>query len=154
MAEIKISSASRILARLARYKPDSPEMAQALFAIGNLVANRAKVNLTTMGAVGSYGGGGQLRARTTFRIEKAAGISTVSIGAFGVKYARMVEFGGVMTKRQMRAMFASFNERGMKRRPGKGIIVGMRYRGRPALTNAFAESRPSILAALAKVGGK
>lgn len=148
MAEVKISSTDRIMARLKAFQPDSPEMNQALFAIGNLVSNQAKRNLTAKGAVDT----GVLRGRMNFRIEKAEGISRVVVGAFGIKYARMVEYGGVMTKRQLAAMFASFRERGKKPKPGKGIISGMRYQGRPALTDALKESRPSILAMLARIG--
>lgn len=149
MAKMTMHGAQRIIARLKRYQQESPEMQRALYAIGNLVANQAKRNLTSSGAIDS----GILRAAMAFRIEKAAGISRVVVGAFGIKYARMVEFGGVMTKRQMAAMFASFRERGKKRKPGKGIIANMHYRKRPYLAPALKEMRPSIVAELAKVRG-
>lgn len=147
--KLEVTSYKRMLARLQRFEPDSPQMGQALFAIGTTVVNLAKRRATRERAVDS----GLYRARIAFRIERSAGLASVVAGAFGIKYARMIEFGGVMTRRQMRAMFASFNERGKKRRAGKGIIVDGYYRGRPIMGRALDESRKPVLEILRKLVG-
>jgi len=148
--QIKVERSNRILAELEKFQPDSKQMQSALFVIGNLIANRGKLNLKT--ATPPAFDSGFLHGKIAFRIEGSGKeIQRVVCGAFGVKYARMVEYGGVMTKRQLAAMFASFNETGKKRRAGKGIIANRRYRGRPYLTTALEQVRPQVLAALANI---
>ena len=111
-----------------------------LFAIGNLVKNQAVDNITASGAVDT----GELRSKIQFIIEEGAGISRVVVGAFGVKYARMVEFGGPFTDQMRKAMFATFRDRGKTPKPGKGIIGGGWYQARPFLGPAVRDSVPDV----------
>lgn len=142
MATFTISDRTnrRLIARLNRLKPDSPQMERALFAIGTLLTANAKRRATAELAVDT----GLYRARIAAKYDKAEGLTRVSVGAFGIKYARMIEYGGVMTRRQMRAMFASMRERGRPRRPGKGIIINGHYTERPIMRRALEETRPRV----------
>lgn len=140
--EFKFDRSKRLMARLERavaMNESGPEVGAALFAIGTLVSNNAKRRLARLGAVDT----GFLRASVAHRIEQSRGLATVVIGPFGVKYARMVEYGGVMTRRQMRAMFATMHRMGRKQ-ASKGIIKGGRYRGRPYMGPALNDSRSQI----------
>lgn len=132
---------SRMLNRMDAFSPNSPEYKRALFHVGTVVRNIAMENLTRQGAISS----GQLRARMAFRIEGNADVQRVLIGAFGVRYARMVEQGGAFTDAMRRAMFASFRERGLPPRQGKGVITGNRYRARPYLAPALRQARATIV---------
>lgn len=133
---------NQIIGRIAGagFLPNDPRTKQTLFKIGVLVSNLAKANLTNQGIVSS----GQLRAKTTFLLEGNQDVQRVLIGPFGVKYARMVELGGAFTRQQQKAMFASFRERGLKKKEGKGVIKGGRYRARPYLAPALRDSRKQI----------
>lgn len=150
MAEIKIDKAERILAQLAKYQPDSPQMKQALFVIGTIVSTQAKENLKTAKPAPAFDSG-FLHGKIGFQLEGSGDVSRVVVGAFGVKYARMVEFGGVMTKRQLAAMFASFNETKKKKFAPKGIIKNRVYAARPYLTPALEQSRAEIVKTLSKI---
>lgn len=140
----------RLLVRLSRLSGDAPELRQALFAIGNLIANKAKNRALRERAIDSNA----YRSRIAFRIEKSAGLSRVVVGSFGVKYARMIEYGGVMTRRQMRAMFYAMRKAGKPRRPGKGIIENGYYHARPVMGRAFDESQPGIMSILRNLTGQ
>lgn len=140
----------RLLVRLSRLFDTSPEMASALFAIGQVIANNAKMRATRELAVDT----GRYRARIAPRIERSSGLMRVVVGPFGIKYARMIEYGGVMTRRQMRAMFAAMRDRGKRKRPGKGIIVNGYYHSRPIMGRALDESRPRITEILRKLTGQ
>lgn len=152
MAGIKITSnldevRNRIVARLEKTKGNSEEMKKALFAIGNTVRNSAIDNVTEIGAVDS----GILRSSISFDIVGNENLQTLTVGAFGVKYARMVEFGGIFTDRMRRAMFASFKDRGKPPRPGKGIIGSGQYKARPFIGPAIQENKDKIRDILLRV---
>lgn len=131
----------RIAATIANLDPSGPATKATLFRIGTMVRNRAVDNLTKVGAIGT----GRLRASGSFSIEASEQSAKLLIGFFGIKYARMVELGGPFTDRMRRAMFASFRERGQRPRPGKGVIKGGQYQGRPYLGPALKASTPEII---------
>lgn len=135
---------SRIAATLKNLDPNSPETKGVLFRIGTMLRNMAIGNLTTLGAVDR----GRLRASINFTIEASGENARLTVGAFGVKYARIVELGGPFTDQMRKAMFASFRELGMKPKEGKGIIRGGYYRARPYLAPALREARPTIVEAV------
>ena len=134
------STAARFVKRLNKVSPDSPEFRAVLFRIGTLIRNEAVDNLTRSGAIDS----GVLRSSISFDIQGNQNIQEVIVGAFGVRYARMVEFGGAFTDQMRKAMFASFNNRGKPPKTGKGIIQGGRYQARPYLGPAVRDSQEEV----------
>lgn len=133
-------SKGRLVQIVSSADPNSPKFKAALFRIGTLVRNRAVRKITERDAVDE----GFLRGSIAFRIESNGDISTVTVGAFGVKYARIVEFGGAFTDQMRKAMFASFRRQGKPKRPGKGVIKGGIYRARPWLGPAVKQSRGEV----------
>jgi len=132
---------ARIIATLETMDPNAPETNRVLFNIGTKLRNMAIGNISRMGAVDQ----GRLRASINFQIESDGDSTRLIVGAFGLKYARIVELGGAFTDQMRKAMFASFAARGLKRREGKGIIRDGYYRARPYLGPALARARPEII---------
>ena len=143
-------SKGRLTVLLDGVDPNGQEFRAALFRIGTLLRNRAVMEITRQGAVDE----GILRASISFKIEASQDISRVIVGAFGIKYARMVEHGGAFTDQMRKAMFASFRDRGKPRRPSKGIIVGRRYRARPFIGPAITQSRGEVRGILRSLIGR
>lgn len=139
---IKVTKSTRLVELLKGEKVGGPALDKALFDIGTLVRNDAIGNITRRKIVDE----GFLRANVSFKLEKSAGVSRVVVGAFGVKYGRMVEYGGAFTDRQRRAMFASLREQGKleKNYKPKGVIVGNVYRARPFLNPAVDKNYKAI----------
>lgn len=133
---------ARIIATLESLDPNSPEINRILFGIGTMLRNMAIGNISRLGAVDQ----GRLRASINFQIESNGESTRLIVGAFGLKYARIVELGGAFTDQMRKAMFASFRARGLKPREGKGIIRDGYYRARPYLGPALANARPEITA--------
>lgn len=125
-----------------RLNPDDPQTMRVLFQIGTMLRNMAVGNISRMGAVDQ----GRLRASINFTIESNGSATRLIVGAFGMKYARIVELGGAFTDQMRKAMFASFNARGLKRKEGKGIIRDGYYRARPFMGPALADAKPEIIA--------
>jgi hypothetical protein len=111
-----------------------------MFFIGNEIRNRAIDNLTESGAIDS----GALRNSIRFDLSQAAGLSVLSIGAFGQPHARIVEHGGPFTDKMRRAMFAKFKDEGRKPKKSKGIIRAKHYTARPYLGPAVEDAQPLI----------
>jgi hypothetical protein len=144
------NSKGRLTVLLDGVDPNGPEFRAGLFRIGTLLRNRAVAHLTRQSAVDE----GTLRASISFKIEASNDISRVIVGAFGIKYARMVEHGGAFTDQMRKAMFASFRDRGKPRRPGKGIISGGWYQARPFIGPAVKESQAEIIGILKDMVGR
>jgi hypothetical protein len=70
--------------------------------IGRRVANEAKLNVTKFGMIKS----GTLRDSIRHEINADSSGKNVIIAPFGVRYAAIHEFGGTMTPKMRRAMFA------------------------------------------------
>lgn len=130
----------RLIGVLDNVDPNSPVYKAALFRIGTLVRNYAIVELTSKGAVDT----GYLRSRIAFRIETSKDVSRVIVGAWGARYARMVEYGGTFTQQQRKAMFASFHDLGKPKKQGKGVLRGLQYLARPFLGPAFEQTRGEV----------
>ena len=84
--EARIDELARSLA------PGSPEIQITLVRLANQIVNDAKRNVGQVLTMRS----GQLRRSIGFRLTD----SGVEIGAFGVSYARIHEFGGVITPKR------------------------------------------------------
>lgn len=133
----------RIAVRLKKFEPDSRQMREALTRIGIMIEGQAKINVRKHTMIDS----GRLINSIRYELFKSPGQAGVRVGPFGIPYAAMHEFGGVMTDRQRRAMFASLRERGKlgKTRQAKGVIVGGRFRERPYLRPAVLKHRARIV---------
>ena len=150
-SKITVSKSSKnILATLSKkLDVQGPKVKQALFQVGTLVRNEAVRTITSKKIVDE----GFLRANMSFKVEQSQGVARVVVGAFGVKYARLVEYGGAFTDRQRRAMFASLREQGKLERnyKSKGVIVGNQYKARPFLTPASRKTLPQVKGILLSV---
>lgn len=144
------NSNGRLTVVLDGIDPNGAEYRAALFRIGTLMRNKAVAIITQEGAVDE----GILRASISFKIESSQDISRVIVGAFGIKYARMVEHGGAFTDQMRKAMFASFRDRGKPKKPGKGIISGGRYQARPFIGPAAQQSLPELKGILKDLIGR
>lgn len=134
----------RIRARINRYGPDDPKLKGALYRIGLMLEAEMKINIRRKGIVDT----GRLLNSIRTELYKKHRKVGVRVGSFGVPYAAQHEFGGPFTDRQRRAMFASLRDRGKLgpvRQPGKGVIVGNRFRARPYARPAVRKHYRRIL---------
>ena len=122
----------------------SPMITQSLLRIAMMVISKAKINVRRHRMVDT----GRLINSLRWEFYRQGDTEGVYIGSFGVKYAAMNEFGGEVSERQRRAMFASFGSRKTKL-PSKGIIrksgAGWRWKPRPYLRPALKESQQYIM---------
>jgi len=142
MAKIKISNLSkRMEARIKALEPQGQKTVAALNKIGIVLRNRMVMEATRKRIVDT----GALRNSLTYKING----NTVTVGSFGVPYARFHEFGAKLNPAAVRAMFAAMRKRSKKPRPSKGVFVGDPKRGgtlraRPFVTPAITLERARI----------
>jgi len=124
--------------------PGSPQITETLLRVAMMIIAKAKVNVRRHRMVDS----GRLMNSLRWEFYRQGDTDGVYIGSFGVKYAAMNEFGGEVSERQRRAMFASFGRRTIKL-PSKRIITksgsGWRWKPRPYLRPALKESQQYIM---------
>jgi phage gpG-like protein len=124
--------------------PGSPAINEALLRIAMMVIAKAKINVRRHRMVDT----GRLINSLRWEFYRQGDTEGVYIGSFGVRYAAMNEFGGEVSERQRRAMFAAFGNRKI-RLPSKGIITksgaGWRWKPRPYLRPALKESQQYII---------
>lgn len=138
-----------IIARLEKLsdtaKGDNNKLRTALIRVGSVLEAETKLNIRRWGMVDT----GRLINSIRYQVKDLSGGSMeLSVGSYGVDYAAINEYGGKVSKRQLRAMFASF--RGRPKRAGKGVIKiygdGSGYwRTRPYLRPAIDKHRKFIL---------
>lgn len=112
----------RIASMRERLGPNSPQVRAALTRIGTVLAAEMKVNARRQEIVDTGGLINSVRWETT----QSGNTSFVTVGSFGIKYAARNEFGGPMTQRQVKAMFAEIRKRkGYSKVPrkGKGVVT-------------------------------
>lgn len=121
----------------------SPGIQNAMLRIAMMIIAKAKINVRRHRMVDT----GRLINSLRWEFYRQGDTQGVYIGSFGVKYAAMNEFGGTVTERQRRAMFAAFGSR--PKRAGKGIITRSgsewRWRPRPYLRPALKDSQKYII---------
>ncbi len=133
---------ARINRLIAEAGPNSKSLRAAFHKVGMAIAGQAVLNATAQGIVDT----GSLRAHIGYEFFSDGATRGIKVGAFGVPYAALHEFGGPFTDRMRRAMFASLKRRG-KMQPGagpkrsKGVIVNGWFRARPYLIPAFRTKR-------------
>lgn len=122
---------------------DSPNIHNALLRIAMMIIAKAKVNVRRHKMVDT----GRLINSLRWEFYRNGDEQGVYIGSFGVKYAAMNEFGGKMTERQRRAMFATLKDRAP--RASKRVIIKSgsewRWRPRPYLRPALVDSQKYIV---------
>lgn len=145
----------RLRAKTAELAPESPALKEAFIRIGLFVSTMVKVEIRRQGIIDS----GRLYNSIRYEFFRKGSRVGIQAGSFNVKYAAMNEYGGTVSDRMRRAMFASMRSRGGGKTSSKGVIVGNRWRPRPYLRPGFRKSRGFVLdtlraaIALAKRGG-
>jgi len=117
----------------------------ALLRIAMMVIAKAKINVRRHRMVDT----GRLINSLRWELYRNQDVKGVYIGSFGIKYAAMNEFGGLVDERQRRAMFKAFSMRGGPPRPSKNVIEKSgsewRWRPRPYLRPALKQSKEYIM---------
>lgn len=142
-----MSNTSFIIGRMnilaKKFSPGAPQIHETLLRIAMMVIAKAKINVRRHRMVDT----GRLINSLRWEFHRQGDTEGVYIGSFGVRYAAMNEFGGEVSERQRRAMFASMSSRKMKL-PSKRIITksgaGWRWKPRPYLRPALKESQQFI----------
>lgn len=133
----------RILRKMRATEPNDPRMRETMLRIGLLIEAHAKLNVRRWGMIDT----GRLFNSIRSEYYRKGSETGVKVGSFGVPYASMNEFGGIVTDRQRRAMFASLRDRGKLKTQSvdKGVIQGSRWIKRPFLRPAVAKNRGKIV---------
>lgn len=152
-------SYERINRRLKKMKsmadPSSPEIRQALLRIGQVLKAEIRINIGREKIIDRSG----LITSIDYRLDQSKAIARLQVGSFGIKYAAINEFGGPMTQKQVRAMFAALRERGKVpgRVGGKGVVTINKdqtgfWRARPFIRPAFQKHAGFIVDLLREIG--
>jgi hypothetical protein len=147
-----MANASSIIGRmqflLEKTKPTPEKINMALTKISMMIIAKAKIKIRQKRIVDR----GHLINSMRWELYRSGNVYGSFIGSFGVKYAAMNEFGGIVTQRQFRAMMAALADR--PRLPSKGVVVragaAWRWKPRPYLRPAVIESQRYILETLRK----
>ena len=101
--------------------PDSLEVRQALTRIATVLQAEIKQNI---GREKIIDNGGLLNS-IRYEISQTKDNARLIVGSFGIKYAAINEFGGSMTDRQVRAMFAAlrFKKKDRGAIANKGVVT-------------------------------
>lgn len=138
---------ARIMARLKKFLPQSEQSQAALHRIGTLLRTEMIMNATRKNIVDT----GALKNSINYQIDG----TTVSVGSFGVPYAKYHEFGANLGPAGMRAMFAAMRARrssSAKRYKDKNVVVNQTLRPRPFIRPAFQSKLSQVRKILAEYG--
>jgi hypothetical protein len=143
---------ARIMAKLKKFLPQSEQSQAALHRIGSLLRTEMIMNATRKNIVDT----GALRNSINYQIDG----NTVSVGSFGVPYAKYHEgrpdgSGFYLGPRGMRAMFAAMRARrssSAKRYKDKNVVVNQTLRPRPFIRPAFQSKLSQVRRILAEYG--
>lgn len=138
-----------IIARLeklsATAKGDDNRLRTALIRVGAVLEAETKLNIRRWGMVNT----GRLINSIRYQVRELGGEKMeLAVGSYGIDYAAMNEYGGRMSRRQIRAMFASFA--GRAPRAGKNVVSIYRdgsgyFKARPYLRPAIDKHRKFML---------
>lgn len=139
--------------------PSSPEVKLALIRIGTVLQAQIRLNIDRYNVRGLTG---LLRNSIAYKLEQSGSAAFVSVGPYGVRYAAQNEFGGNMSKAQVRRMFIELRETGQlnkaaRGRQGKGIVTinadGTGYwKPRPFLRDSLKQQRGFIVDMIRSIG--
>jgi hypothetical protein len=138
---------TRIMAKLEKFLPQSEKSQAALHRIGSLLRTEMIMNATRKNIVDT----GALKNSINYQIDG----NTVSVGSFGVPYAKYHEFGANLGPAGMRAMFAAMRARrpaSAKRSRDKNVVVNQTLRARPFVRPAFESKLSQVRKILAEYG--
>jgi phage gpG-like protein len=131
---------------------DSPSIKNAMLRIAMMIIAKAKINVRRHRMVDT----GRLINSLRWEFYRQGDTQGVYIGSFGVKYAAMNEYGGKVTERQRRAIFAALKDRAP--RASKRVIIKSgsewRWRPRPYLRPALKDSQKYIIETIREYLGK
>jgi HK97 gp10 family phage protein len=138
---------ARIQARLEKFLPQSEKSQAALHRIGMLlrtemIMNTVRKNISDTGA---------LRNSINYEIDG----NTLTVGSFGIPYAKFHEYGANLGPTGMRAMFAAIRARRVasaKRYKDKNVLIGQQLRARPFVRPAFQSQMSKIRRILSEYG--
>ncbi len=138
---------------LEKARPTKEKIDTALLKISMMIIAKAKLKVRQHRMVDR----GHLINSLRWEMFHLGNTYGVFVGSFGIKYAAMNEFGGVVTEQQRRAMMAAISKRSI-RIASKGIIKkhggAWRWKPRPFLRPAVIESKQYITDTLRKeLGG-
>jgi len=138
---------ARIMARLEKFLPEDPKKRETLFKIGKVLRARMILNATVKRIVDQGG----LRKSLNYEIDK----DKLSVGSFGVPYAKYHEYGANLGPAGMRAMFAAIKKRhgkSSKRIVDKNVVVNGFLKARPFVAPALQSELSKIRRILAEYG--
>lgn len=125
---------SKIQSMFRSVRPEDPRMRRLLERIGMNLESEIKTTITRKRIVDSN----FLRESIKYRVDGNA----VTVGSFGVRYAKFHEFGATLSPAAVRAMFANMRRRSKKKRKGKGVFRGNPKTGGVLMARPFV--RPSV----------
>lgn len=142
---------ARIMKRLEKFLPQNEKAQAALFRIGMLLEAETKRNVERKKIIDTSGLINSIR----YEIDTNGGVSTLSVGSFGVPYAKYHEFGANLGPAGLRAMFAAMRAKKVKsakRYKDKNVVQGTQLLARPFLRPAFESKLSKVRQILAEYG--
>lgn len=150
---------NRINKMKAMTDPQSPQIKQALTRIGTVLQAQIRLNIDRYNVRGVTG---YLRQSIAYRVEQSGTAAFLSVGSYGIKYAARNEFGGPMTRAQVRGMFVGMRDAGLlskaaRGRQGKGVVTvnpdGTGYwKPRPFLRDALKSQSQFVIDTIRAIG--
>jgi phage gpG-like protein len=142
----------RLSARIQSAAPSDDVLKAGLTRIAMIIIGKAKLNVRRQKMVDT----GRLMNSLRWEFYRNNDEAGIKVGSFGTIYAAMNEFGGPISERQRRAIFAAMSRKRVKRASKNVLQKGGRYwRPRPFLTPAIKDSAKEILDVLRQmIGGK
>lgn len=137
MPSVNAIGYKRLIEIRKRLEPNNVKLQEAFIRIGERLKSTAKLEIRRQRMIDS----GNLFNSIDYKFTK----NGIEFGSYGVVYAAMNEFGGRITMRQLRAMFAAIKRRGGPPRPPKGVVQGLNWKKRPYVTYAVEKERDYML---------
>lgn len=141
----------RIMKRLEKFLPQSEKSQAALQRIGMLLRTEMIMNTVRNNIVDT----GALRNSLNYEIESDKTGSRLSVGSFGVPYAKFHEFGANLGPAGLRAMFAAMRARrasSAQRYKDKNVVVNQVLKARPFVRPAYQSKLSQVRKILAEYG--
>ena len=140
--------------------PTNEKVKAGLMRVGMLIQARARLN--ALKAKPPIKDSGHLIESIKYEFFREGDVSTIRVGSFGIPYGAMNEFGGPISEKQRRAMFAAMARRRVQREPRDPPVVGknsstggLYWWPRPFLLPAIRSVEKKILEIISElIGGK
>lgn len=142
---------ARIMKRLEKFLPENEKLRAALFRVGMLLETEMKRNVERKKIIDTSALMNSLR----YEIDSEKNVTTLSVGSFGVPYAKYHEYGANLGPRGLRAMFAAMRARkakSAKRYRDKNVVQGTQLLARPFVAPAMRSKLSQVRKILAEYG--